>query len=95
MAQTRLDKIVQSLATVKSSWETVFLKNLEFTVTDSVKKKPYSKSALAFACIKTTATAISQVPFVIQERRGDAWEPVNEDNVWQQRFNDVMPYTGR
>jgi len=91
----RLSRLVESIATVKSSWDAIFLKNLEEKWGDEVTAFPYKKSDLCYVCISATSRAISQVPLRIYQKinkAGDV-EPVNSDHPWQKlldRPNSLM-----
>jgi len=72
LIQTRLQRLVESFVQIKSSWDSVFLRNLELPEigTREIFEKPYSKSGLVYVCISTTARAISQAPIVVMQRVG-------------------------
>ena len=83
----RLDRLLQTANAIKKdSLERIFLKNLEYTGTDKVVNAPYKNSTLAYTCISTTATAIAQVPLVVQTRKKkkgkDIWEDASGDDDW-------------
>jgi len=80
----RLARLVRTITEAKSSWDTVFLKNIESTLEDhNVMGHPYTKSDLVYICISTTAKAISQVPLqVMQPGVEGKLEPVGNDHPW-------------
>ena len=60
-----LSKIFQSVVRTKSAWDEAFLKNIDMGENEVVTKNPYSKSAITYICVSTTARAIAQVPLKI------------------------------
>ena len=72
MIQTRLQRLVESFAQTKSSWDNIFLKGLELpdAGTREIFEKPYTKSGLVYVCISTTARAISQAPIIVMQKVG-------------------------
>lgn len=88
-----LTKFLDQVSVMKSSWDTIFLKNREYTVeSENVWKYPYEKSDLVYICISTTGRAISQVPLVIHRKDGARWIPVKENNPYQQLIINANPY---
>lgn len=93
MAENRLFELARTVAsaisTVKGSWETAFLKNLDVDLDEhKPMKAPYKKSDLVYICISTTAKAISQIPLVVHKIFSDgSSEPVNPSDPWQVLFN--------
>ena len=66
---SRLQKLVEGFVRAKSSWDSVFLRNLDLTdLTEGVNQKPYTKHELVYICISTTARAISQAPMVMMRK---------------------------
>ena len=62
-----LNKLISQVSQ-KSSWDSIFLKNLEQKYFGTgVEKEPYSKSELVYICISTTSRAIGQVPIKIMQ----------------------------
>ena len=94
----RLELLGKAWAESKSSWDHIFLKNLEYTLdTENVTKKPYKKSELVYICISTTGKAIAQVPLIIANPSKDVEEPspVGMQNPWQKLFNRPNPLMDR
>lgn len=80
----RIDKLFRGQF-LKSSWDSIFLKNLTLDTDDAVLKRPYKKSDLVFICISTTARAISQVPLKCMEKtRAGIWEWMGDRDPVQQ-----------
>jgi len=66
---TLLGKFIDVVKT--TSWDNVFLKNLESQYFgDSLEKEPYKKSELVYICISTTNRAIGQVPIQLLRPTG-------------------------
>lgn len=92
----RLELFRKSWGESKSTWDHIFLKNLEYTLdADNVTKKPYKKSELVYICISTTGKAISQVPLIIATPSGEELKPVGLQNPWQKLFNRPNIYMDR
>jgi len=94
----RLELLKKSWGESKSTWDHIFLKNLEYTLdAENVTKKPYKKSELVYICISTTGKAIAQVPLVITNPpiEGEELKPVGMQNPWQKLFNRPNLYMDR
>ena len=92
----KLQRLSQSWYETKSTWETIFTKNLESTLdNENVMKRLYSKSDLAYICISTTGKAVSQVPLVVYKDSTGRNVPVGDKDPYQQRINKPNPYLDR
>ena len=61
-----LDKLITQITSKGSSWDSVFLKNLETKYfATGVDKEPFKKSEMVYICIAATQKAIGQVPIQI------------------------------
>lgn len=89
----RIDKLFKRQV-FKSSWDSVFLKNLVLSTDSDSLEQPYKKSDLVFVCISTTARAISQVPLKCMEKtRAGTWEWLGDRDPLQQLLNKPNPLT--
>jgi len=90
---TRIEKLMENLTVAKSSWDSLFLRNMEDKITkDDVGKDPYAKSDIVYVCVSTTARAIAQVPLVVMENgAGDKKTPVRWDDPWQTLLRKPNP----
>lgn len=95
--QTILSRLVETFAVVKSSWDTVFLRNAPISDIEDqrVMGQPYKSSDLVYICISTTARAISQIPLIVCQGVGDEAVPVSPDSPWQKLFTNPNPYLDR
>ncbi len=93
----RLDRLVMNIGNMKSSIDSVFLRNVGMDLGDNaVLSNPYKKSDLVYIVISTTARAISQVPLVVYEvTNGERGDPVGKDNEWQKLYDRANIYTDR
>ena len=80
----RLQELMTSIGVFKSSWDTIFTKNLDINLDQhSVLKEPYRSSELVYICISYTAKAIAQIP--LQVMKGD--EVLPDNDPWVQLFS--------
>lgn len=85
-----LNKIIGSVVGKGSSWDSVFLKNLETKYFgDTIDTKPYKASQLVYVCISTTARAISQVPLMVMRPAGPEGKKKSFKQIDRMRFAEL------
>jgi len=88
----KLSALTQALSSgyqvAKGSWDSIFLRNIPYDLDQGATKDPYKKSDIVYVCISTTARAISQVPLIVEQWKGEnTWEAVPSNHPWQARLD--------
>lgn len=58
---------------------------------ETASKEGYKASPAVYSVIKKRADAVSSVPLVVEQRKGDEWEPVAESHPLQQLLDNPNP----